>query len=331
MRGGLQPVNLVVEDEPRNLFGADLFQDGIHLLNVLVTARIAGIHHMQQESSFPRLSQGGLERGHQLVRQLTNKAHRVGHNHCSPAGQRDAPHRRIEGREKLIRYVGIGAGQRAKQSGLARVRVADERERRYRNLSARLASRFALLFDLLEPLRQNFYTRADKTAIGLKLSLAGAPHSYAAALPLQMGPAAYEATAHMLQLRQLHFEFAFEAARALREDVENETVAIEHAAAGELFQVAFLARRQRVVDENDVGFVSFRGDAQLVGFAAAYEVTWIGALATARDGDDGPGAGRFRELREFLQIFRFDLRTKAQANEYRALTAAWALEHSNLP
>ncbi len=60
----------------------------------------------------------------------------------------------------------------------------------------------------------------------------------------------------VLELRELHFELAFEAARALREDVEDQAVAIEHAPLGELLEVALLTRRERVIDEDHIGFVA---------------------------------------------------------------------------
>jgi hypothetical protein len=57
-----------------------------------------------------------------------------------------------------------------------------------------------------------------------------------------VGPAAHEAAGDVLQLRELDLELAFVAARALREDVEDQRVAIEHAAADQFLEVALLAR-----------------------------------------------------------------------------------------
>ena len=90
----------------------------------------------------------------------------------------------------------------------------------------------------------------------------------------------------MLQLRQLDFELAFEAARALREDVEDQAVAVEHAPLDELLEVALLAGRQRVVDEDDVGVVGVRDRLDLLGLAAAEEVARVGPVAPAGDGGD---------------------------------------------
>ena len=62
----------------------------------------------------------------------------------------------------------------------------------------------------------------------------------------------------MLQLRQFHLELALEAAGALREDVENQTVAVEHAPLDQLLEIALLAGRQGVVDQNDIRRVGVR-------------------------------------------------------------------------
>jgi hypothetical protein len=67
-----------------------------------------------------------------------------------------------------------------------------------------------------------------------------------------MGPAADETRGGVFQFRQLHLQLAFVTARALREDVEDEAGAIEHTRAQFLFQVAFLARRQRVIEDDEL-------------------------------------------------------------------------------
>ncbi len=142
-----------------------------------------------------------------------------------------------------------------------------------------------------------------------------------------MGPAAHEPAADVPQLCQLHFQFALEAACALREDVQNEAVAVEDASADQLLEVALLAGGERVVDEDDVGGVFCGHGTQLIGLAAAHEVARIGPLAAAGHRGDGLRSGGLRELPELLQILGLHRRAEAQANEHRALTGAWALEH----
>ena len=135
----------------------------------------------------------------------------------------------------------------------------------------------------------------------------------------------------MLQLRQLHFELALEAARALREDVEDQAVAIEHAPLDELLEIALLARRERVIDENDVGLAAAARRAQLLGLAAAHEIARIGPLAPAGHGGHRQRAGGDGQLREFLQVLRIDRGAQSQAHQYGALTGPWAFEHSGFP
>jgi hypothetical protein len=150
-------------------------------------------------------------------------------------------------------------------------------------------------------------------------------------MPPEMGPTAHQPAGNVFQLGELHFELAFEAAGALRENIENQAVAIQDAATGELFEVALLAGRERVVDENDIGGVIFGNGANLVCLAAAHEEARVGTIAATRYGRDRLGPCRERKLRELLQILRIDLCAQPKAHKDRALTAPWALEHSSYP
>src|ERR1700733_6440953 len=135
----------------------------------------------------------------------------------------------------------------------------------------------------------------------------------------------------MPQLRKFHFEFALEAARALRKDVEDEAVAIEHAPADVLFEIALLAWRERVIDENHVGGRCDRGIAHLVRLAAAHEEAWIGTFAPADHRRDRLRPGGTGQLFELAQILWIDRCAESQPYEHRALTAPGALEHSHPP
>jgi len=135
----------------------------------------------------------------------------------------------------------------------------------------------------------------------------------------------------VFQLGELHFELALEAAGALRENIENQAVTVEDAAAGEFFEVALLAGRERVVDENDVGSVVFGNSSNFVSLAAAHEEARVGTIAATRYSRNRQGSCRDRELRELLQILRIDLCAQPKAHKDRALTAPWALEHSSYP
>jgi hypothetical protein len=107
----------------------------------------------------------------------------------------------------------------------------------------------------------------------------------------------------VLELRELYLELAFMAAGALREDVEDQPRAIEHAAFDEFFEVAFLRGGQRVVEQHHVGIVFNRGGADFIRLATAYEESRIGAITPPADADDWYRASRARERFELLDIF----------------------------
>jgi hypothetical protein len=75
----------------------------------------------------------------------------------------------------------------------------------------------------------------------------------------------------MAQLRQFHLELAFEAARPLGEDIQNQASAIHHAALQEGFQVALLARRQGMVEQGQFRSVFLNRRPNFLGLAAADE------------------------------------------------------------
>ena len=211
---------------------------------------------MQQQGRFARLGQRGLEGGNQLVRQLADEADGVRDHHRGVTRQHDAPNGGIQGCEQLVGDIRVGAGQGAEQGGFAGVGVTHQRQRRNRDLGALLAARLALQFDLLQARRQRLDSLAQQTPVGLKLGFAGTTVADTATpLTLEVGPAAHQARGDVLELRQLHFELAFMTARALREDVEDETGAIQHPALDELFEVALLRRRQRMIEQHQVGVV----------------------------------------------------------------------------
>src|SRR5262249_37473560 len=151
----------------------------------------------------------------------------------------------------------------------------------HRNGGARTASGLALLAQPRELPCQRPDAPGQQAAVGLELRLAGTAQADTALLPLEVGPAAHQARRQVLELRQLDLELALEAAGALREDVEDQAAAIEHAPPGQLLEIALLARRQGMVHQDQVGACGGGGRADLLGLAAADEVAWIRAFAPA--------------------------------------------------
>ena len=197
---------------------------------------------------FASFLQRRAKRGDQLVRQVADETDGIGQRGLQAGRQVQPPHRRIECREQLVGGVGAGACQSVEQRRLAGVGVADERDGRHLGPLALLARRLALHEHLVEAVVQRLDALADQPAVGLELRFARAAQADAALLPLEVGPAAHEPGGHVLQLGEFDLQLAFEGARALREDVEDQAAAIEHAAFEFLLEIALLARAQRAID-----------------------------------------------------------------------------------
>ena len=80
----------------------------------------------------------------------------------------------------------------------------------------------------------------DATTIDFQLGFTRTSRADAACLPRQVIPHPSQSRQQVLQLRQLDLQTAFAAARALRENVENELGAIEHFAREQGFEIASL-------------------------------------------------------------------------------------------
>src|SRR5439155_1443430 len=105
---------------------------------------------------------------------------------------------------------------------LARVRVADERDRRKGDRGALVAVEPAGPFDVAQPAVELADARPHATAVHLELGLARAARAHAAAEPREVRPLARETRQQVLELGELDLHLALEASRPLREDVEDE-------------------------------------------------------------------------------------------------------------
>jgi hypothetical protein len=105
----------------------------------------------------------------------------------------------------------------------------------------------------------------------------------------------------VLQLRELDLQLAFVRASALREDVENQSGAVDDAALGELFEVALLHRAQAPVDQDQVGIERLALELELLGLAGADEIARIGLVDASGQRADDAGARRTRKLSEFIE------------------------------
>jgi hypothetical protein len=133
---------------------------------------------------------------------------------------------------------------------------------------------------------------ADHAAVEFDLLFArAAAHAGAAGLAFQVRPAPHQPRAEVLQAGQLDLQLAFVAARALREDLQDQQGAVVDRQAEVALEVALLRRAERLVEQHLGGAVLLGQRLDLVGLALADEQRGVGRLALGGDAGDGLQAG----------------------------------------
>ena len=188
------------------------------------------------------------------------------------------------------------------------------------------------MLQLLQLVLKHFYAPGDIASIQFQLLFARAAGlAEAAALTLQVRPAAHEPRRQVLELRELDLELTFEAARTLSEDVQYHRRSIEHTAADGALEVALLTRGQRVIEERDVAGVL--ADRQPQGFhlaAADERARFVLTQGRAQCSHD-LHARRPGELIELLDVDLVHGSADADVHEKRALSARRTLEQPPAP
>ena len=146
---------------------------------------------------FTRFLQGRSKRRNELVRQVTHEADGVGKERETCIGQFQPAHGRIKRCEQLVGRVRAGPRQPVEQGGLARVRIADERDRGYLCTLALASRGFALRDHFVESRIQRLDAISEQTTIGFELRFARTAKADAALLPFKVRPAADEPRGEM--------------------------------------------------------------------------------------------------------------------------------------
>ena len=126
----------------------------------------------------------------------------------------------------------------------------------------------------------------------------------------------------MPQLRQLDLQLTFEAARALREDIENQSGTIQYATLQERLEIAFLTWRERMIENHEIRLLALYACVDLFRFAAADEQPRIGRAPSTSDQRKHVCACRSRERIELAQLIFAGSVPQSDADQERAFAAA---------
>src|SRR5262249_18106474 len=122
-------------------------------------------------------------------------------------GQVEPARGRVERREQPVLGERPGAGQRVEQRRLPGVGVAHERNGERPTALPRAALHLAAALELAELVLEHLDARGDEAPVDLELGLAHPrQESLAAALALEVRPAAYQPRRSVLELRELDLQ-----------------------------------------------------------------------------------------------------------------------------
>jgi len=121
------------------------------------------------------------------------------------------------------------------------------------------------------------------------------------------------------------------AAGTLREDVEDEGIAIDHPTLQLAFEVALLRRRERMIEDNQVALPLHEGAAYLFEFAAADEEGRIRPGTTTAHHADHVGPGAFYQELQFGEALGERPLTEIELDEHGLLAALRTFEQWGIP
>ena len=276
---------------------------------------------MQQQAGTPGFLQGGAKCRDQFMGKAADETDGVGQYQALTTIQVQAPQGRIQRREQAIRGADARTGQSIEERGLTRVRIANQGNHGYPGAAPGSPAEFPARAHSTEAALDDANALGHQAPVGLQLLFTGPAQADAALLAFQVGPAPYQSRRQVLELRKLHLQLALEGAGTLGEDVQNERDAVQHPATETGFQVAFLSRRQRMIEDHDLGVLGCYLLAQFLELATPDEMRRLrGPLAT-RDGSHRPGAGGHREIGEFVKIVATATALKCNMNQHGPFAA----------
>ena len=206
------------------------------------------IHHVHQYIGLPHLVQSALEGLDKLSGELTYKTHSVAQQERH-IFQNHLAHGCVQGGEQFVLCKHVAFCKQVHEGAFAHICIADQR---YSNQLPSVAPlRCHLPVYLFELVFQAGYAFQNNTAVGFKLALTRAAHVDTSPLPFQMGPHTCKTRQQILILSQFYLSLGVGGAGPLRKNIQNQSGAVYHTAAGLFLYVAHLGRTQLIV-KNDV-------------------------------------------------------------------------------
>ncbi len=102
----------------------NLFEHGIHRINIFLQTEVGGIDHVQQQRGLARLLQCRLKGSNQIVRQVANKPYRIGQHGLTNVSNVNTAQGRIQRGKQLVRSVDLRFGDLIKQRRFTGVGIA---------------------------------------------------------------------------------------------------------------------------------------------------------------------------------------------------------------
>ena len=194
---------------------------------------------MEQQVRVLQLLQGGLERLHQLVGELADKAHRIGYHHVQRVADAEQAAGGVQGIKETVVGRDARSGEVVEQGGLARIGIANDSHHGDLVFPPLLALGAPYPAHVLQILPQLVNFPVDVPPVRLQLGFAGAlgaDGTLAAGtrLTLQVGPHAGEPGQQILILGQLHLEPALPGLSPLGKNIQNQPAAVQHLDAQQL-------------------------------------------------------------------------------------------------
>lgn len=231
---GIRDVRLVQGHDLGDVVGPHVRENVPHGLELTLRIRVGGVDHVHDDVRVRDLLERGAERLDELRGKGPHEAHGVRQGVADAVRGLRLAHRGVQGGEQGVLHEHTGVRESVQQGGLPGVGVARDRHGGHRvalavqplGLPGGLHGR-DLPAQLGHPL-------TDATAVQLDLGLTGstaadalARRRPAAGLAGQgLAPAA-QSREHVLQLGELHLGLALLGLRVLREDVQDQTGAVD--------------------------------------------------------------------------------------------------------